>query len=385
MKNNMKWINFLHIYQPPTQTKEIVEKVTKESYDLIVDLLKKYPKLKLTMNINGSLLELWQNFGFQNTITQFKALVESGRIELVGSAMYHPILPLIPAHEIKTQIILNNEISKRIFGNTYKPKGFYLPEMAYSPEVGKIIEGMGFSWIILDEIHLGKEVDQHIRYTAEGTKLSVIFRNTKISKTFPPESVIEKKLTNIPHLITAHDGEMYGHWHKEDRGYYEKAFTNHDIEFITCSEYLKELKKTKKVKIRNANWESTEEEIGADVAYSLWKNPNNEIHKELWRLAEMTSKAVAEHSKDPGIKIASNHLSRGLSSCAWWWSTERKLGPFSPIMWNPTEIERGATELIFAIRDLKNLDKNTKEKAESVFKNLKDNVWNKHWAKELQK
>lgn len=381
----MKWLNFLHIYQPPTQTREIVDKVTKESYELIVKLLKKYPRLKVTMNINGSLLELWEKYENKNIIFDFKSLVAQGKIELVGSAMYHPILPLIPAEEIRHQIIRNNEMCKRIFGATYNPKGFYLPEMAYSAEVGKVIKEMGFEWIILDEIHAGKKIDPKIRYVIEDVGLKVIFRSNVVSRTFPPEYIFEKKLIELPYLITAHDGELYGHWHRDDRGFYERAFTSHDIEFIFATEYLESLPKEKKVKIRNASWESNEDELGANISYGLWKHPDNEIHKELWNLADMVSSIVRSKKKDSNIETASEHLSRGLSSCAWWWSSERKLGPFSPVTWNPTEIEKGATELIEAIRSLKNLDMRSKEKAEQTFKNLRDTVWNKHWAKELQK
>ncbi len=381
----MKWLNFLHIYQPPTQTREIVDKVTKESYELIVNLVKKYPRLKVTMNINGSLLELWETYENKNIIFDFKSLVEKGRIELVGSAMYHPILPLIPPEEIRNQIELNREISRRIFGPNYSPKGFYLPEMAYSPEAGRIIKEMGYEWIILDEIHAGKKIDPKVRYALTDIGLKVIFRNNTASRTFPPEYVFEKKLLELPYLVTAHDGELYGHWHKDDKGFYERAFTCHDIEFVFASEYLESLSKEKKISIRNASWESTEDEIGANIPYSLWKNPNNEIHEELWNLANMSSSLVRSKKKDANIGVASRHLSRGLSSCAWWWSSERKLGPFSPITWNPTEIEKGATELIEAVRSLKGSDPKLKEKAEHAFKNLRDTVWNKHWTKELQK
>lgn len=381
----MKWINFLHIYQPPTQTKEIVDRVTKESYRLIINLLTKYPRLKLTMNINGSLLELWEKYGYKEIINDYKTLVESGKIELVGSAMYHPILPLIPIEEMKQQIVLNNEISKRLLGSSFKPTGFYIPEMAYSDEAGEVISTMGFDWVILDEIHLGKKIDPSVKYNIKNIGLSVIFRNNTISRTFPPESVIEKSLYEQPFLVTAHDGEMYGHWHSEDNGYYERAFTSQRIEFITGSEYLHSLKKEKSITLRNASWESTEDEIGNNIPYSLWDNPNNEIHKQLWNLAHYASSLVKNSKKDAGKEIASHHLSRGLSSCAWWWSSERKLGPFSPITWNPTEIEKGATELIMAIRALKNINDEPKQKSEKIFKDLRDTVWNKHWAKQHEK
>ena len=59
---------------------------------------------------------------------------------------------------------------------------------------------------------------------------------------------------------------------KEDRGYYEKAFTDHNIEFLFASKYL-EIFKNKKIKIRRASWESTENELKTNIPFSLWQNP----------------------------------------------------------------------------------------------------------------
>jgi hypothetical protein len=49
------WSNFLHIYQPPTQTEEIVRKVTEESYRTLVHVLKEAPGGRITLNINAVL------------------------------------------------------------------------------------------------------------------------------------------------------------------------------------------------------------------------------------------------------------------------------------------------------------------------------------------
>ena len=53
----MLWSNFLHIYQPPTQTEDIIRKVTEESYRKIVSVLNTNPNGKITLNINAVLTE----------------------------------------------------------------------------------------------------------------------------------------------------------------------------------------------------------------------------------------------------------------------------------------------------------------------------------------
>lgn len=375
----IKWINFLHLYQPPSQTKDVIDLVTKESYSLIVSLLKQYPEVKLTMNISGSLLELWERFGYSEIIQSFKALAENGRIEFVSSAMYHPILPLISEAEIRRQIKLHDEISRKFFGNAYKPRGFYLPEMAYSESVLKVIEELGFEWLMLDEIHAAEPVDPHIKYVSEkGT--AFVFRNHEFSYSFPPEFILKNIGRVTDYIITAHDGELYGHWHKNDAGYYEKIFTSREIKTIKVSDYLALLKEVKKIKPRSASWESTEAELAAEVPFSLWKNPTNEIHRKLWEFAKEVETVLIKNLDDKNAETAKQYYSKGLASCAWWWASERKLGVFSPISWNPTEIQEGTEFLLEAVRILANAKKEDKLKIEKLFSDFKDAVWAKHWS-----
>ena len=379
----MKWVNFLHIYQPPTQSKETLELVTHESYEKIISLLEKFPKLKLTMNIAGSLIELLENNGKENVLRKLAAFVADGRIELVGSAMYHPILPLIHEDEITQQIQLHNDISKKWFGENYKPKGFYFPEMAYSKEAAAIVQKMGFDWTILDERQISSEkINPGVKYILKDSGLAAIFRNHKISYHFPPESVFSDPETlKYSYLITAHDGELYGHWHKDDRGFYDKAFSNPEINFLTASEYLGEIKTEKLIEVPESNWESVPEDIKNGIPFALWNHPDNLIHNDLWSLAKQANSIINLNLNDPHIDGAKRHFHRGLASCAWWWASNQKIGPFSSLCWNPTEIEKGARELLAAIQTLKNADSDSRIQFEKKFGDLRDNIWTSHWRK----
>ncbi|MDD5068615.1 MAG: hypothetical protein PHN89_03385, partial [Candidatus Pacebacteria bacterium] len=76
---------------------------------------------------------------------------------------------------------------------------------------------------------------------------------------------------------------------------------------------------------------------------------------------------------------ARKYADKGVASCAWWWASERKIGPFSPVSWNPTEIEKGAKQLLLAVRALSNVDEKIKLKAEKLFAKLHELIWEKHW------
>lgn len=375
------WINFLHLYQPPTQTKEILDQIVKESYILIPRLMKQYPHLRLTMNFSGSLLELMEIHGYQSILNEYRGLVESGRIELVGSAMYHPILTFFSEEEIRRQITLHTEISQRIFGNSYKPKGFYIPEMTYSKKVADIIYSMGFKWTILDEIHISEcKPDNSVRYVIAHNGLHVLFRSRSFSKSFPPEFIIKhRNEIDDQTIIIAHDGELYGHWHKDDHGYYKKAFTDPAIFMSTVSEYMNSLKQEKIFTPREASWESLEEELDEQNPFILWNNSDNMIHEALWKFALFTLETVSTHATDKNYTSARAHADRGMASCAWWWSTKANLIETAPICWSPTDIEKGAREFIFAIRSLTTLPLETRLDAERAYAKISQLIWETHW------
>jgi len=309
--------------------------------------------------------------------------VKEKRIELVGSAMYHPILPLLPTSEIRRQIQLHNNISLETFGKIYQPQGFFLPEMAYDKKSADVIKKMGFKWIVLDSIHFpGKVINNSIKYKIKNNGLVVVFRSRKYSKNFPPRSIVNN-LTKISedNIITAHDGELYGHWHTDKENFTGQAFSHPQIKFNTFSQYISKLQKTKFITPKKASWESTEAELKNKIFYGLWNNPKNKIHQLLWDLRELAIMAVEKDKKDPQYFWARNHLDRGLSSCSWWWAAERQPDVFSPITWNPTEIEKGLKELINSIRSLKKINSQTKLKAEKIYVALTKAIWDKHWKK----
>ncbi|MCD6096732.1 hypothetical protein J7J60_00090, partial [bacterium] len=124
----MYWINILHIYQPSWQSKQVLDKVVKESYNPILDILQKNKQIKISLNICGSLTELLSNFGYKEVLQRIKYLSQRGQIELLGSAKYHPFLPLLPKEEIIRQIKLNEQTNKKYFGKYWKPEGFFSPE-----------------------------------------------------------------------------------------------------------------------------------------------------------------------------------------------------------------------------------------------------------------
>ncbi|NHJ85525.1 MAG: hypothetical protein FK734_08690, partial [Asgard group archaeon] len=143
----------LHIYQPPTQQPSILKQIIKESYKPLFNLLLEKNNIQITFNINGSLFELLDFYEEEEIIDSIRTLIERKQIDLVGSSCYHAILPLIPKEEILRQIQLNEELHHKVLGKyLFKPKGFWLPEMAYEYRVIEPLIESNYEWTVLSSI-----------------------------------------------------------------------------------------------------------------------------------------------------------------------------------------------------------------------------------------
>ncbi len=383
--NKITWVNFLHIYQPPWQEAGVLEQVASQSYEYLLVLLDKYPKFSFSLNITGNLVEALATQR-PDILARFKEMVSSGRIELTGSAYYHPILPLLPKFEIARQIELNQAILKKYFGKI-KTHGFYLPEMAYSLEAAKVVKDLGFKWLILDPITYRGVVDKQILYKIKNLGLAVVFRDRTISTAYPPEIIFDKlkKQKKSELIITATDGEIYGHFHTDWQGYIEKILADKNIQVLTVGQYLVTLKNICDINLRPASWESTEAELKRGAPYAMWSDPKNEIHKKLWRLANLAIDLIAKYSKDKNITWARRHLDRGLSSCVWWWASAKKPSAFSNLTWHPGMVDQGTDDLVRSVRSLDSASIKDKIKAEEIYLDIKKHLWFSHWRKYYKK
>jgi len=115
------WAPLFHFYQPPTQTRDILKKVSNESYRPLLDVIESYPHAKATVNINGVLTEMLAESGHSDVLEKLRELAMGGQIEFTGSGMYHPILPLIPQEEMERQIRHNHRVNRELLGEVYTP------------------------------------------------------------------------------------------------------------------------------------------------------------------------------------------------------------------------------------------------------------------------
>ncbi len=361
----MYWASLLHIYQPPGQKKQIINQVVKESYEQILSILEARPKVRISLNICACLTEQLIEYGHQGVVERIKKLAEKGQIELTGSAKYHPILPLLPETEVIRQIKLNEDLNQKYFGKIWrsKPKGFFLPELAYNKKTGRIIQSLGYQWIVLDEIARNGKFGQVLFNQVYETKdlfhgqkkpeLKIIFRNRGLSLLFFGKwldsldkffSAVKNDKRSSKFLITAFDGENLGHHRKHLAALWAKILDQPEIQTITYSDYLQFLRVRPAIDVIGveplpSSWSTEVKDLEKDIFYPLWQHPKNQLHRLQWQITNLVIKMMKESQDNPNYKKARGFLDQALASDQYWWASAKP-------WWNPGIIERGVQNFV---------------------------------------
>lgn len=367
----MYWSNFLHIYQPPTQTKKILRKVAEESYRKLLEGLKNYPNGKLTLNINGCLTELLDRHGFQDILANIRELLEQGRLEITESAMYHAFLPLLPEKEIIRQIKLNHETNRKFFGPDYKPKGFFPPEMAYTKRLAEIVDKLGYQWIIIDEAGFPSEhIEYDKTYRIKDLNLKVFFRERAVSFKILSAQLgtgsqllrdLGQRLKRKEYMLTAMDGETFGHHRLGLEQLLFDIYASPDLPTANVSELMTLFPDIKTIEPLPSSWALMHKDQTRKDPMSRWHDPSNDMHLLQWSLTNLALELIEKSDQSsPDFLYARHLLDKALHSDQYWWASAKP-------WWSLEMIERGANDFVQAVNAMPGIGKEAKQKANNLY------------------
>ncbi len=376
----MLWANFLHIYQPPNQTRDILDKVANESYAPLFRGLREIGGARLVLNINAVLTEMLFEAGYVDILDDIKFLASENRLEFTESAIYHAFLPLLPSSEIKRQIELNNKINKKYFGNLYHPKGFFPPEMGYSLKVAGAVKDLGYEWMILDEIsYRGKVNDCGFdkTYKIKDLGLKVYFRDRRTSNLIMGAIVrrgdsliksLQPVLREERFLITAMDGETFGHHRPGLEKILFDLCQNPKLSSVLISDLEEYFPDVQTISPVPSSWASSEKDLLDGLPYKLWKDPSNVIHRWKWQLTnlalrEMEKSRMKVGEKDRRWRKSRAQIDQALNSCHFWWAS-----PYG--WWSLEMVEAGSYQVLSAIRSLPLIKKSAKDRAKYLYEKI---------------
>ncbi len=359
-----------------------MEAIVSQSYKPIIEGIGKNKHIRITLNINGALLELFDKYKYHYLINILREAGNEGRVEFTSSSKFHSFLPFLKEREIVRQIKINDETNKFFLGNAYRPNGFFPPEMGYKEELAQIVQDLGFKWIILDEIALGGEpgrVDYKKIYKIKGADLLVFFRERRLSNLIMSAVVRSKEtltealrndLRSGRYLVTAMDAETFGHHRPGLEKMLFDIFTAPEFELLQISDIPKYYPATEEAALVDSTWASSSQDIKAGAQFLSWNDPENIIHKFQHNLLGLALEEFYKINRAfPTYDILRKKMDRALSSDHFWWASAKP-------WWSLEMIEIGAWTLLDALRSLPEISGEKINEAQNLYTKIISTAFN---------
>ena len=148
----------------PTLCAMLQDSLLRERYvqrvDLLIDLAKReqkrnrtHPKLrelaKFYCDLFSESRRVFVDECKCDLLAAFRQLREAGALEIIASAATHGLLPFLQTQQaMRAQVLIGRDVYVDLFGT--EPIGFWLPECAYAPELGSILQDANIRWFVLD-------------------------------------------------------------------------------------------------------------------------------------------------------------------------------------------------------------------------------------------
>jgi hypothetical protein len=231
----------VHNHQPVGNFLHILEEAYEKAYFPFIDVLKKYPFMKISIHYTGVLWDFFKEH-HPEFLGTLKTLVEKGQLEIMTGGYYEPILPVIPDSDKVGQIKRLTQTVKEEMGGT--PQGMWLAERVWEPHLPKYLKEAGVEYITIDDYHFKKsglkEEDLYGYYlTEEDGKVIKVFPGSEtlryIIPFHPPEETLEYLLRlrgSSCAAIFADDGEKFGIWPYTYHSVYEEGWLERFFQLI---------------------------------------------------------------------------------------------------------------------------------------------------------
>jgi hypothetical protein len=358
----------LNLHQPVGNLEALLETNEWEAKEILYALdriprsLWGYEDLaRVHLSPSGTLLETLSNPRFQERVY---GIIKCGDLlwqlqnlrlfEILGTAYYHPVLPLIPPADWEAQLGRWRGIAGHLFGRT-NFSGFWPPEMSFCMEMIPLLKRLGYRYVIVDSEHVEPVTPmrwEEIRYYPHvarhgGEEIIVVVRDRELS--YAQESGMDHgwfmyevhervKNCNFPPLVTTCTDGDNGGWFRNTSSQgnfwgvmYQPLLETvrrgeTEIRPVFINEYLDRHGVHGEVRVRAAAWNTG---WHSGIGFTQWTGSS--IQQDALRRVADTSRALHEafrHAGPPNAENAETHrrlgeaqwrLLRAETSCNFFW------------------------------------------------------------------
>jgi alpha-amylase len=316
----------IHNHQPVGNFEHVLEYAFENCYKPFIEVLKKYPKIKLNIHFSGWLLE-WLERKHKDYLEEIATFVKEGKIEVFAGGFYEPILPIFPIEDRIFQIKKLKTKIKELFD--VSPEGLWLAERVWEQELVKTLSLANINYLPLDDFHFElsgidrKNLEGYYITEYEGYTVSVFPINKELRYMIPfdtQEKIIDYLKNDTRKFFTFFDdGEKFGLWpgtfkHVYENGWLDKFFTliseSEWLETVTFSEFFQKFKPSGKIYIPSSsyfemlNWSLPSKVSKNDSKYlGNWRNfflkypESNLMHKKILYVRDKIKELLEKDEK----------------------------------------------------------------------------------------
>lgn len=370
--SKLRLVLALHNHQPVGNFDDVFESAYRTAYLPFLEVLERYPEIPFALHTSGPLLD-WLVDQQPDYIARLRAMVDAGRVEILGGGYFEPIMTMIPHADRVGQIRTFSERLEELFGS--KIRGMWIPERVWEQHLVSAIVAAGIEYTILDDFHFelaGVSGDDLFGYhlTEEEGRLLKVFPGSETLRyaiPFQEPHATYEFLRNLAErqpgatVVCADDGEKFGSWpdthdHVYARGWLTRfcdmILGNRDwLEATTPGRVIDSTLPRGKVYIPDGSYREMTEwalppsrrdgyehaskvvrshDRAADIkpffrAGGFWRNfkakypESDEMYARMLGLSKRLAAVAARPDADPDhLEVARRELYRGQCNCPYW-------------------------------------------------------------------
>jgi len=140
----------LHNHQPVGNFGWVIAETFDRAYGPMLDALARHAGVRVALHYSGPLLA-WLRREQPEFLDRLRELVARDQVEIVGGGWYEPVLASLPERDRLAQLRRMADELEGEFG--VRPRGAWLAERVWEPDLPTALTDGGYRWTILDDAH----------------------------------------------------------------------------------------------------------------------------------------------------------------------------------------------------------------------------------------
>ena len=208
----------IHCHQPVGNFPGVIEQIYNMAYRPTMEVLGRFPSCRFVAHYTGPLLE-WLAEKHPEHLEMLGDLAKRGQAEILGGGFYEPILAAIPSRDRREQLQRLRDFWGERLGEA--PRGAWLAERVWSPELADDLAEAGYGYVLLDDDHFqgagvpAEELNGHYLTEAGGKTVGVLPIAKRLRYLIPFRPV-EEAVAELARwrgaAVLVDDGEKFGAW-----------------------------------------------------------------------------------------------------------------------------------------------------------------------------